>query len=220
MSDTPPVSRPKAYQLKVALRGISPLIWRRVLVTSDTTIAQLHDILQIVMGWEDLHLHQFLIYGKSYGIYRIGGMSFADNPHQVRLADFKLRSGEHFSYEYDFGDGWWHDIRLERTVPLDPKRTYPVCLAGEGACPPEDSGGPLGYGGYLDDYYSLEDLWQAEDDIGLVAQRLLDVMQGGPRPTNEDTEFMDALERMRWTRQHDRLHMWDARSRQFVDASK
>lgn len=62
----------KVYQLKVALRAISPLIWRRLLVTSDMTIAQLHDIVQIAMGWEDLHLHQFRIHGKTYGIYRNG----------------------------------------------------------------------------------------------------------------------------------------------------
>ncbi len=186
----------KVYPLKVTLRDVTPLIWRRLLVRSDTTIAQMHAILQTVMGWEDLHLHQFLVYGKSYGVYRLGGLSFDDNPHLVRLADFKFRAGERFSYEYDFGDRWWHDIRLERIVPFDPKRRYPVCVAGEGNCPPEDCGGPPGYESYLDDYYSLEDLWQAEDDMVLVAQRLLDVMQGGPRPTNEDVEFMDALERM------------------------
>ncbi len=57
------------YQLKVSLRAITPMIWRRLHVTSDTTIAQLHDVLQIAMGWEDLHLHQFRIHGKTYGIY-------------------------------------------------------------------------------------------------------------------------------------------------------
>jgi len=70
-------------------------------VTSDTTIAQLHDIVQIAMGWEDLHLHQFRIHGKTYGIYRDGGISFADDPHQILLADFKLRKSERFIYEYD-----------------------------------------------------------------------------------------------------------------------
>ena len=89
----------KVYQLKVTLRHITPLIWRRVLVKSDTTIAQMHSILQIAMGWEDLHLHLFRIHGKDYGIYRSGGISFADNPHQVRLGDFKLRKGERFLYE-------------------------------------------------------------------------------------------------------------------------
>src|SRR5438874_11105953 len=91
----------KVYQLKVSLRDISPMIWRRLLVTSDTTIAQLHTILQTVMGCEDLHLHRFCIYGKEYGIYREGGMSFDDNPFQIKLSDFRLRPGERFEYEYD-----------------------------------------------------------------------------------------------------------------------
>ncbi len=86
------------YQLKVTRRDISPLIWRRLLITSDTTIAQLHDILQIAMGWEDPHPHQFRIHGKAYGVYRDGGMLFDDNPHQVVLADFKLRKSERFVY--------------------------------------------------------------------------------------------------------------------------
>ena len=71
------------YQLKVSLRDISPMIWRRLLVTNFTTIAQLHHILQTAMGWQDLHLHQFRVYGKAYGISRDGGMLFADDPHQI-----------------------------------------------------------------------------------------------------------------------------------------
>jgi len=66
-------------QPKVSLRAITPLIWRRLRVTSDTTIAQLYAVLQIAMGWEDLHLHQFRMHGKAYDIYRDGGMSFADD---------------------------------------------------------------------------------------------------------------------------------------------
>jgi len=137
------------YQLKVSLRDISPMIWRRLLVTKDTTIAQLHDILQTVMGWEDLHLHQFRVYGKAYGVYRDGGMSFADDPYQVTLATFKLRVGERFVYEYDMGDFWQHDIRIERVLPLDLRKAYPVCTGGAGDCPPEDCGGPWGYADYL-----------------------------------------------------------------------
>ena len=56
------------YQLKVVLLGISPMIWRRLLVCGDSTIADLHDILQIALGWTDTHLHQFRIQGKKYGM--------------------------------------------------------------------------------------------------------------------------------------------------------
>jgi len=133
------------YQRKVALRAIIPMIWRRLCVTSDTTIAQLHDVVQIAMGWEDRHLQQFRIHGKTYGIYRAGGISFDDDPHQVVLADFKLRKGERFVYEYDMGDYWQHDVRLEQALPLDPGKRYPICTDGDGDCPPEDCGGPWGY---------------------------------------------------------------------------
>jgi hypothetical protein len=187
------------YQLNVSLRDISPMIWRRLLVTSSTTIAQLHDILQTAMGWEDLHLHQFRVYGKAYGISRDGGMLFDDNPYQVTLADFKLRARERFVYEYDMGDFWQHDIRIERVLPLDPSKMYPVCTGGAGDCPPEDCG-PSGYRTLLDERCSWPELEQAHDDLLLVAQRLLAFSEGGPRPTEDETEFIDALERM-----HERL---------------
>ncbi len=185
------------YQLKVALRDITPLIWRRLLVTSDTTIAQLHDVLQIAMGWEDLHLHQFRIHGKTYGIYRDGGISFADDPHQVNLADFKMRKSERFVYEYDMGDFWQHDLRLEAVLPLEPRTRYPVCTDGAGDCPPEDCGGPWGYLDLMAERDSGMALLEALGDQASVAQRLLDWYDEGLRPTYDDAEFMAALDRMR-----------------------
>jgi hypothetical protein len=131
---------PCVYQLRICLRKISPIIWRRLLVRDDSTIADLHYTLQIVMGWTDSHLHRFRIHGKDYGVAHIGGCSFADDPRQVRLADFGFRLRERFFYEYDFYDLWQHDIRIEQILELDTKRTYPVCIAGRRASPPEDCG--------------------------------------------------------------------------------
>ena len=68
----PTSSAPQVYQLNVVVRDVTPLTWRRLLVNSTTTIADLHTIIQIAMGWEDLHLHQFRIYGKAYGVSRWG----------------------------------------------------------------------------------------------------------------------------------------------------
>ena len=133
------------YQLKITMRGISPLIWRRVLVRSDTTIARLHAIMQMTMGWEGLHLHRFRIQGRAYGVARLGGLSFPDDPAQVRLSRFRLRSGERFLYRYDLDDLWQPDIRLEYVRPAASQRWYPVCVAGADACPPEDCGGTAGY---------------------------------------------------------------------------
>lgn len=187
----------KLYQLRVSLRDVSPMIWRRLLVTSDTSMAQLHYIVQTAIGWEDLHLHRFRVFGKEYGIYREGGMLFDDDPHQVILSSFRLRPGERFVYEYDMGDFWQHDIRLERVLLPETRKKYPVCIGGSGDCPPEDCGGPPGYRNLLQDRYSWRAMEQVREDVLLVAERLLDFYDGGRRPTYDDEEFVDALERMR-----------------------
>jgi hypothetical protein len=133
---------PVMYQFRVVLRGIRPLIWRRLLVRSDSTIADLHSTLQLAMGWTDTHLHCFHLHGKDYGVGHSGGMRFADDPHGVRLADFQFRVRARFRYEYDFHAAWQHDLRVERILLLEPRRTYPVCTGGKRAAPPEDCGGP------------------------------------------------------------------------------
>jgi hypothetical protein len=187
---------PQVYQLKVVLRDVTPLVWRRLLVASTTTIADLHASIQIAMGWEDLHLHQFRIYGKAYGVYHDGGISFADDPHQVTLADFRFRAGERFLYEYDFGDGWQHDIWLERILPHPSTQPYPVCSAGAGDCPPEDCGGPSGYRALLREQTSWDAVEALRADMGLIAERVLTFLDGGPRPTADDVDFIDAVERL------------------------
>jgi Plasmid pRiA4b ORF-3-like protein len=138
-------SEPSVYQLRVVLRAVSPLIWRRVLVRSDTTIADLHMTLQTTLGWTDEHLNRFVIHGREYGVGHDGGIGFRDNPRHLRLADLGLRVGERFLYEYDFTDGWQHDVRLEQILPLEPGRRYPACIGGRRAIPPEDCGGPWAF---------------------------------------------------------------------------
>ena len=92
------------YQLRIVLRGISPLIWRRVLVRDDTTLAQLHDLIQILLKWRHEHLYDFHIYGKDYGT------SGADTRDAV-LRQFQLRKGERFRYVYDYYAYWVCDIQ-------------------------------------------------------------------------------------------------------------
>lgn len=121
------------------------MVWRRLLVRSDSTIADLHYTLQIAIGWCDVHLNRFHIHGKDFGVYHDGGMGFADNPKQVPLSVFGFRARERFLYEYDFGDAWLHEVRIEKRLPFDPKKTYPVCIDGKHAAPPEDCGGALAY---------------------------------------------------------------------------
>jgi hypothetical protein len=87
------------YQLRVVLRGVSPLIWRRLLVRSDSTVADVHATVRVVLGWSDEHLNRFVIHGRQYGVSHLGGIGFRDNPRKVRLADFGLRVAERFLYE-------------------------------------------------------------------------------------------------------------------------
>ena len=145
MTESPPLSAPFVYQLRVVLREISPLIWRRLQVRSDGTIADLHATLQLALGWSDDHLNRFVVHGREYGVAHSGGCEFSDDPAQVRLADLSLRAGERFLYEYDFGAPWQHDIRVEGILPLDPGRRYPVCISGRRAVPPEGCGGPWAF---------------------------------------------------------------------------
>jgi hypothetical protein len=129
------------YQLRVVLTG-SPLVWRRLLVPAETSIAGLHEILQTAFGWSDEHLHRFTIHAVEYGLWRPGAAGFSRDARQVRLGDFGFRRGERFTYEYNFFAGWRHDIRVEEILPRAPRRRYPACTGGARQAPPEHFGSP------------------------------------------------------------------------------
>ena len=146
MSSTPAGSASLSlYQLRVVLDGISPLIWRRLLVPATATIAELHSVLQTVFGWGGEHLHRFVIHGTEYGISYLGGPGFRDDARKVRLDELRLRAGERFTYEYNFIAGWRVDLRVEKVQPSEPARGYPRCVGGRRAGPPEDWGGPWAF---------------------------------------------------------------------------
>ena len=104
------------------------------------------------MGWTNSHLHQF-ISGKGFGVVYYGEPSpeFADmgsemlNERRCAVADLAPEAKQKFIYEYDFGDGWYHEVVVEKILPPDPAFKHPLCLAGAMACPPEDCGGIYGY---------------------------------------------------------------------------
>jgi Plasmid pRiA4b ORF-3-like protein len=150
MGQTPWSTTPVVYQIKVTLKGSRPPIWRRMQVISDTTLAQLHPLLQCVMGWEDAHLYQFVVSGTRYGDPRLLGELDAEDARTVPLATLGLREKVKFFYEYDFGDSWEHELLVEKILPRDEGKRYPVCLTGKGACPPEDCGGIWGYASFLE----------------------------------------------------------------------
>jgi hypothetical protein len=138
------------YRLKVTLRGSRPPIWRRLEVRGEVTLFQLHEILQVVMGWTNSHLHQFrrgtTYYGESdpeFGMDR-------ENERRVRLSEVLRKPRDRMVYEYDFGDGWNHDIVRESSKPSAESGPYCRVVAGKGACPPEDVGGIGGYYRFLE----------------------------------------------------------------------
>ena len=132
---------PSVYQLRVVVRGVSPLIWRRPLIPADTTVAELHAVLQTAFGWGGEHLHRFVIHGVEYGISYAGGGGFRDDPHRVHVAELGLRPTERFVYDYDFTDSWRLDLRLEQILAAGAGRVYPRCTGGRRAGPPEGCGG-------------------------------------------------------------------------------
>lgn len=138
------------YQIKVTLRGTRPPIWRRVQVPKDVTLYRLHRILQVVMGWTDSHLHQFRVGDTFYGTPDPEFDFEVRNEKKVGLQDVLPRPKARVVYEYDFGDGWEHDLALESLVPALPKVRYPLVLAGKRRCPPEDVGGIGGFYHFLE----------------------------------------------------------------------
>ncbi len=135
----------RLYLLTIELIDIEPKIWRRFVVPGSISLDRLHDVIQIVMGWKDYHLHEFTIGKKRYT---------EDPEHQddgategkVRLVELVKQKGRTIRYLYDFGDGWEHEITIDDSRYWNPELQVPViCLEGARACPPEDIGGTPGY---------------------------------------------------------------------------
>jgi hypothetical protein len=133
------------YLLKIQLLDIKPAIWRRFVVPNSITLDRLHDVIQILMGWTDSHLHEFSIGSKHYTEYpesKEDGLVCGRH----RLGDLIKQKGRTFRYLYDVGDSWEHELVLEESHYFNPEmRTELACLEGERACPPEDVGGMPGY---------------------------------------------------------------------------
>jgi hypothetical protein len=142
-------STAKVHQLKVVLQGAEPPIWRRLQVPASMTLAELHAVLQVAMGWEDCHLHQFEIAGVTYGVDDGEGWGPAPKDERRARLDRVARKGTRVVYQYDFGDSWEHDIDVEDVIAAEEGKAYPICVDGERACPPEDCGGIWGYEEFL-----------------------------------------------------------------------
>ena len=151
---TPSRSRAKqrvgdVYRLDLNLLGTKPPIKRRFEVPGDMSLGDVHDVLQIIMGWENGHMHQFTARdGTRYGMLPGGDSSldedFADES-GVKLNAVVAKKGDRLLYEYDFGDGWEHELKVVSVSPPEQGVRYPRCVDGKLACPPEDCGGVWGY---------------------------------------------------------------------------
>ena len=147
------ISPTRIYQLHIELDDIEPRIWRRLWVADTLTLAQLDRVIQAAMGWTNRHLHEFEIEGTRYGL--LDDEWSQDRP---LLDDKRHRLGKvlgeevvDFVYTYDFGDNWEHAVTMEKRLePEEQTNTWPICLAGENACPPEDVGGIGGYMEFLE----------------------------------------------------------------------
>ncbi|MFD7297922.1 plasmid pRiA4b ORF-3 family protein [Streptomyces sp. NPDC059897] len=135
-------------QIKVTLADIRPPIWRRLQVPADLTLDRLHLVIQTAMGWENYHIHLFETPAGAYG-RRDSELGHRDE-RKVPLCAAAPAAGDKIRYTYDFGDDWAHHIEVEKVLPRDTGTTYPRCLTGRRACPPEDCGGPWGYANFVE----------------------------------------------------------------------
>ena len=149
------------YQLRIALRRTKPPIWRRVLVPPSMHLDTLHHLIQVVMGWEDCHLHMFRKGDQRYSRpgpwdndWRESATSRHLDERTHRINHLLKREKDWITYLYDFGDRWEHKVTLQKILPYDPAVRLPACISGRRRCPPEDCGGVWGYYEMLD---SLED---------------------------------------------------------------
>jgi len=142
------------YELEITLLASKPRIWRRFEAKNNCSLKSLHDVIQVVIGWEDCHLHEFHI---GDWVYASLDPEFDDlddreirDEQRTRLDHVLGGEGFRFRYRYDLGDDWMHELEVVNVSQPTKGASYPICLAGERACPPEDVGGVWGYANMLD----------------------------------------------------------------------
>ena len=169
---------PKLYELHIELENIKPPIWRRVLVPGSIKLPKLHDLLQLVMGWTDSHLHSFEFDKKVFSVADadLDALDMLDEK-KYTLESALGDALREFVYEYDFGDGWRHRVKVKHIAQPNTEWFYPLCIAGARAAPPDDVGGVMGY---LDFLNAIKDPKHEEHD------RMLEWVGGAFDPTGFD----------------------------------
>jgi hypothetical protein len=167
-----------SLQIRVSLMGSEPLIWRRVRLSGETTLEELHYVIQVVMDWENYHMHRFVASDRVYGVDE-DFMPDPQSERSVTLWEVIPQPQDRLLYEYDFGDGWEHEILVEELLAPEEGVRYPVCVEGEYAAPPEDCGGIPGY------YMMLEAI---EDEENPDHEEMLEWIGGDFDPVTVDLE--------------------------------
>ncbi len=134
-------SREKIYRLEIAIKGLSPTIWRDVVVPGDYSLRDLHLVLQSAMGWENCHRHAFALGNEPFPLDDAGSTEHEAYEAETKIADLLKRNGPALRYLYDFNDNWEHTVSVKTVYKRNPRHFYPNCLGGEMTCPPEDVGG-------------------------------------------------------------------------------
>lgn len=182
----------KIYELHVELEDIEPIIWRRILVPAKITLPKLHDLLQLVMGWTDSHLHSFEIGDRTFGM---DGTDLEElnmlNEKRYTLDAALGDSIREFVYDYDFGDSWRHRIKVTPVTKPKTDWSYPLCIAGARTAPPDDVGGVPGYFKFLSAIKNpkheeharmLQWIGGAFDPEGFDLNEINRTLRIGPRP--------------------------------------
>lgn len=143
-----------AIRLKITLQDTEPAIWRRIEVPASITLKQLHPIIQAAMGWENAHLFRYSVGRQSIDGPGLSGTGLYGQSNitagRATLDDLTARGIKRFSYLYDMGDSWEHDLHIEKALTAAPAVLYPRFIDGAGRCPPEDVGGIPGFYNFLD----------------------------------------------------------------------
>ncbi len=135
----------KIIEMKISLDGIEPEIWRKFVVESSITLDDLHEIIQVVMGWENAHLYGFHINGVEYQPADDDFENDAEDTKGMKLSQLKLEKITKIRYIYDFGDSWEHTIKINKIYKPEEELLTPTCIDGARNCPPEDCGSVPGY---------------------------------------------------------------------------
>lgn len=158
------------------------MIWRRLRLKGDTTLAAFHYIIQRCFGCDDDYLHEFRIFAKDYGMNKGGAVCFGDNTYHIGLQDFEFDTGDRFTYTYNFNQNWVFDIRVELIEPESKRKKTPFCISGQGMLEATE----LDYYEQLNDV--LRTIFIVDDEkltVGDVRRKIeaLDQLHFNPRKT-------------------------------------